>query len=88
MLLHQFVVIKYDGSPYPGKVLDVDEQQGDMQVSCMHRVGPNRFFWPTRADICWYSRDDVIAVIPEPTKVTQRHCEVSHAVWNEIIQKL
>jgi len=27
-LLNQFVIVLYEGNPYPGKVIDVDEQQG------------------------------------------------------------
>jgi hypothetical protein len=42
--LNQFVVVSYDSKPYPGKVIDINEQQGDLQISCMHRVGHNRFF--------------------------------------------
>lgn len=87
-LLNQFVIIQYDGIPYPGKVVDIDDQQGDLQISCMHRIGPNRFFWPSKADLCWYEHDDILAVIPEPAKVTHRHCEVSPLIWNEVTQKL
>jgi len=53
--LNLFVVVQYDGKSFPGKVMDIDEQQGDLQISCMHRVGRNRLFWPTRSDLCWYS---------------------------------
>ena len=87
-LLLKFVVVKYDGHPYPGKVVDIDEQQGELEISCMHRVGQNRFFWPLRTDICWYTRDDILAVIPEPTNVTHRHCEVSPPIWRDILEKL
>ena len=46
--LNQHMVVTYDGKPYPGQVIDVDEQQGHLHVSCMHRVGTtNRFFGPS-----------------------------------------
>jgi len=82
--LHPYVVVACDGKPYPGKVVDIDEQLGELHTSCMHRVGPNRFFWPTRTDVCWY----IVAVIPEPTKVTQRHCEVSAPIWREVMKNV
>jgi len=84
-LLNQFVIVLYEGNPYPGKVIDVDEQQGDLQISCMHRIGPNRFFWPSKTDICWYEHDNIISVIPEPAKVTHRHCEVSPLIWSQVM---
>lgn len=59
--LHQYVTVSYDGLPYPGKVSDTDEQQGDLYVSCMHHIGPNRFFWPTHTDVCWYNLDEIVA---------------------------
>jgi hypothetical protein len=69
--LNKHVIVKYDAQPYPGLV--VDEDLEDLQVMCMHRIGQNRFFWPVRADICWYVKDDIVCVIPEPEKVTGRH---------------
>ncbi|CAC5403200.1 unnamed protein product [Mytilus coruscus] len=67
----KYVVIKHDEKPYPGVVEDAGES--DIYVQCMHRVGKkdnNCFFWPrTIKDKCWYEYDDVLAVIPEPTKI-------------------
>ena len=84
-LLNNYVVVKYDGRPYPGKVVDIDTQQGEVQVSCMHKVGHNRFFWPARTDLCWYTLDDILAVISEPTKVTGRHFQIETEVFNSVI---
>ena len=84
-LLNNYVVVKYDGRNYPGKVVDIDTQQGEVQVSCMHKVGHNRFFWPARADLCWYTLDDILAVISEPTKVTGRHFQIETEVFNSVI---
>ena len=39
----------------------------DIEVKCMNSVDVNRFYWPTiRDDVCWYSVDDVLFLIPEP----------------------
>ena len=80
--LDNHVVVMYDGQPYPGLVVDVDLE--DIQVKCMCRIGPNRFFWPARDDVCWYSKDDIIRIIPPPVKVTGRHHQVRPDIWDEI----
>ena len=85
-LLDNYVVVRYDGKPYPGKVIDIDRIRGDVKVSCMHSVGRNRFFWPQRADVCWYEMCDVVAVITEPQKVsaTGRHMQIDPKVYADV----
>jgi len=43
-LLNKFVAVRYDGKPYPGKVVDVSERE--VFVRCLHQVGhtKNEFF--------------------------------------------
>ena len=93
-LIGQFCVVKYDGKPYPGKILAVDETQ--VTVSCMHCIGTkydsNRFFWPERLglpDVCMYPFDDILSFIPEPERLSNRgrtynHFRVSPALWDKI----
>jgi len=51
----------------------------------MHAVGDNRFFWPQkRRDVCWYSSDRLLALIPEPQNVTNRHEEINRDVWSAV----
>ena len=38
-----------DEKPYPGLVLNVDTD--GVLVRCMHRVGQNRFYWPSTEDV-------------------------------------
>jgi hypothetical protein len=83
-LLDKHVVVRYDGNLYPGIVIDEDHE--DVQVKCMHKIGRNRFFWPSYDDICWYSKDDLVCELPEPEKVTQRHHQVDPAIWHKIDQ--
>jgi len=86
-LIGQYCCVEYDGKPYPGVILDIDD--ADIQVQCMHAVGENRFFWPQkRPDVCWYSSDRLLALIPEPQNVTNRHKEVNRAVWSAVKEKL
>ncbi|KAL7381234.1 hypothetical protein ABVT39_002539 [Epinephelus coioides] len=78
-VLGQWCVLTYDKDLYPGIILAVDETH--VQVKCMHRVGPNRYFWPSREDVLWYLFDDVLELIPPPKPVTSRHMEIQREVW-------
>jgi len=66
-------IVRYDGGLYPGVILDIDEDN-TLEVKCMHKVGPNRFFWPAVEDVLWYKVDDIVSLISEPTSVTKRPC--------------
>ena len=80
--LDHHVIVMYDDKPYPGLVLNVDTD--DILVRCMHRVGQNRFYWPSTEDVCWYNKDQIVAVIPPPTSVTSRHMQIDAAVWKSL----
>ena len=81
MEIGTWCVVEYDGAPYPGVITQADET--DVEVDCMCRVGPNRFFWPMIKDLCWYSFDRVMSVIEEPKQVTKnrRHFQVDPDMW-------
>ena len=79
-LIDKHVIVKYCEEFYPGIVIDCDED--DVQVKCMHPVGINKFFWPSRPDICWYKKDDVKNIIPAPCNVNSRHFQVQPDIWN------
>ena len=42
-LIGQNCVVNYDGLPYPGIVMDVDEENG-IEAKVMNKIGVNRFF--------------------------------------------
>ena len=86
--MNKFVIVNYDNTPYPGEALDIDQADGDVQVKCMHKIGRNRFFWPVPHDVCWYKYDDILAIIPEPQKVTARHHQVHPKIWEETVSQL
>lgn len=52
----QWCVVNYDGQPYPGVILMVEDHS--IQIKCMHRSGRydlNRFYWPSPIeDVNWY----------------------------------
>ena len=92
-LLGQYVAVLYDGKPYPGVVLDYDEQ--DIQVSCMHQIGrpknisEHRYFWPKPIeDICWYPLYNLVAVIPEPFSANGRHFQIDSSLWERLLTYL
>ncbi len=84
--INRYVVVQYDGEPFPGLVVDVDD--GEIEVKCLHKNGHNRFFWPRIEDKIWYSMDQLVAIIPEPQSVTQRHVQVDPPIWEAILKKL
>ncbi|KAM6892831.1 neural cell adhesion molecule 2-like [Lycodopsis pacificus] len=48
-----------------------------LEVKVMHSIGLNRFYWPRLEDKIWYTVDKVLALIPPPENVTQRHVQIS-----------
>jgi len=81
-------LVKYDGRLYPGKILKVDVNDNDCLVQCMHKIGVNRYFWPTFDDTTWYDCSDIIAIVPEPTPIGRfsRHFMMTPEVWAFIMQ--
>jgi hypothetical protein len=81
----KYVVVQYDGMPYPGYVEEAD--QSDVYVVCMHHIGKkneNRFFWPNpKQDKCWYDCQDIIALIPEPTRICSNHFQIENKAWEK-----
>lgn len=65
-----FVVAKYEGKRYVGKVLEVD-YNANAQVSFMEKTrgkGPVPLFkWPSRADELWVDFGDILSSIEEPS---------------------
>ena len=62
-LVGKFCIIKYDGKPYPGRILQVEPDDDDALIACMSRIGENRFFWPLCRDEAWYMRPDILGII-------------------------
>ncbi|XP_033725080.1 uncharacterized protein LOC117343313 [Pecten maximus] len=82
-LVSRYCVVKYDGNAFPGIVLAVDDDE--LEVKVMHRVGRNRFFWPSLEDTLWYAKKDIITLLVDPPKpVTSRHVQVDPTIWIEI----
>lgn len=74
-LLHNFNVSKalYDQKWYIGVILEVDVENGDVQVNFMHPNGPSRSFqWPKNQDICWVPNQHILCTIDCPSLATTR----------------
>ena len=85
-MIGQWCVVKYDDDFYPGSIVEVNETHAE--VTCMHMVGKNRFYWPNREDTLWYLFDDVLRIIPQPTQVTGRHVEIDKEIWAEGVREV
>lgn len=88
-LLNRYVLVQYDNEPYPGVVIDCDDDE--VYVRCMHRVGRDfkscSFYWPKAVkDECWYSIEDVLAIIPQPHAVGRKFY-VDATLWKNAINK-
>lgn len=87
-VLNRYVVIQYNGKPYPSFVVNIDEQ--DVRVRCMHRIGKLEkchLYWPRCVtDESLYDMEDVIAIIPEPVKVGAKFY-VDPTIWELILKR-
>lgn len=62
--LNKYVIVKYDGVHYVGLVLKV--KGCEFQVKTMlHDKNKDEFFWPSKKDICWYYKGDILEIIPK-----------------------
>ena len=59
-----FVVVRYEGKPYPGKVMEVKDDSA--VVKCIDPCGRSKWKWPSPDDILDYSDQDILCVINPP----------------------
>lgn len=80
--------MEYDRLPYPGIIVDVDENEAEVNV--MHRIGVNKFFWPSLIeDRLWYSRDKIVTLLEKPpVPVTARNFKLPQHLWEAIVLQL
>jgi hypothetical protein len=93
-LVGQYYIVLYDGEPYPGKIISIDENE--VEVDCMHAVPTKRdltsnvFYWPSPVrDLCFYQFDQLVTLIPEPCKVAEhgrlsKHFAVDASIWRNV----
>jgi hypothetical protein len=77
-----YCVVLYDEKPYPGIIVDTDDNEVEVQV--MYSIGKNRFFWPLIDDVLWYKKEQLVTLIDPPEKVTNRHFQINKEVWKKM----
>ncbi|KAL7402357.1 hypothetical protein ABVT39_013834 [Epinephelus coioides] len=75
----QWCIVTYDGEPYPGIIVEVED---DVRVKWMHKNGTNKFYWPSpRDDIHWYPDDQTVCLMRERQPLNKRSVQLEKTVW-------
>ncbi|CAF4889943.1 unnamed protein product [Pieris macdunnoughi] len=65
-----YVIIKYEGEYFPGRI---ENKDGDLfEISTMVLSTNNTFRWPERPDRIWYRLNDIVEIITSPIKHNNR----------------
>ena len=66
------VVYIHNGKPYIAKVEEVDEDDGEVFLSCMHPAvtdkGTTLYRWPQPPDLLWVRKQCILCIVPEPVE--------------------
>lgn len=65
-----FVAVTYDNNQFPGKVLEVTDDQ--VKVTHMERSGYKGWRWPQTEDVLWYAAEHILKIIPPPKPANRR----------------
>ena len=68
----QWVIVIFKKEWYVGEVCSVEDDM--IQVRCMKRIGGNlnKFSWPDKDDISWFSATEIPCNVDIPLSVTSR----------------
>ena len=71
--VNDYVIIQYDETRYPGKILDIDKKRKTVQVNFMKECEKvkRKFKWPANEDIDWVEFDEVIKKIDPPVATSR-----------------
>ena len=61
--VNDWVAADYEGNWYVGQVVQIDEDDGELEVSFMTRGKGNSFKWPAQKDVLWLERHSILCVI-------------------------
>ena len=66
--IDEFLVIVYDNKNYIGKVIALDDDDNEIEVTCMEECGKTegRYRWPRNKDTIWLPRSNILKKIEEP----------------------
>lgn len=66
-----FVAATYEDSWYIGKIIEIDQSDGEIHINFMKRVNSKgsdlKYRWPASADKLWRTKDEIICNVEEPT---------------------
>lgn len=65
-----FVLVRYEGELYPGKIIDFKEKE-EVLISAMKKSASN-WKWPSTPDQILYSMDEILQKIDEPIQSGRR----------------
>lgn len=88
--VNDWVAADYEGNWYIGQVLQIDEDDGELEVSFMTRGKGNSFKWPAQKDVLWLeSGHSILCVIEPPVPIgkTGRTFRVTDATVQLIEQR-
>ena len=76
MAIGDYVAATYLNKWYVGKILDIDEEDCDAEITFMQRT-KILLQWPKHADTLWVNISDILLKIKEPllARKSQRMCE-------------
>ena len=83
----------YDDNWYIGQVQQIDEEDGEIEVSFMTKgkgkAATNSFKWPARKDVLWVTKQSILCVIEHPLLAgkTGRLFKVTEATMELITQR-
>jgi hypothetical protein len=80
-----FVAARYDRNIYIGKVVECDNEDGEVEITFMQNVR-KLLQWPKHEDKIWVDRDNVICKVsePMPTGKSKRMFKLDESDWQKI----
>ena len=96
IVVDQYVAAMYDGNWFIGKVLYIDRDDGDVNISFMERLKTKgeqselKYKWPNSSDELWVKFEDIVSVVKEPIPIgsSKRGYQISVDDLNNIKEKV
>ena len=70
--MNEWCIVRYDEHLYVGQVTKEDDDNMEVEISTLTQTKTNQFKFRTRYDKIWYTKDQVIKNVAEPSKLSRR----------------
>ena len=81
-----YVCCIYNTFWWIGLIIEIDQEQGDLEIEFMHPHGPKKTFaWPETSYTCHVTLQNILCCISPPSTVTGRSYQISDADYNNIM---